>query len=50
MTDLQAALQSIRGKATTQQVRITQHAQQQMTAEAILMDDVLRRSIQRADY
>ena len=42
MTDLQAALQSIRGKATTQQVRITQHAQQQMTAEAILMDDVLR--------
>ena len=42
MIDLEAALKSIREKAVAQQVRITQHAQQEMTAEAILMDDVLR--------
>jgi Domain of unknown function (DUF4258) len=42
MIDPQAILQLIREKAAAQQIRVTQHAQQEMTTEAILMDDVLR--------
>lgn len=41
MTDPLATLRSIREKAMAQQIRITQHAQQEMAAEAIGLDDVL---------
>jgi len=41
VTDLEAALKQIRTQASAGRIRITQHAQQEMTQEDIVLDDVL---------
>lgn len=41
MSELDAILQAIRARAAREEVRITQHAQQEMVEEAISMDDLL---------
>ena len=40
--DPQTILTGIRGHAAARDIRITQHAQQEMAAESIMLDDVLQ--------
>ena len=41
VTDLEAALERIRAQADMENLRITQHAQQEMVEESIAFDEVL---------
>jgi hypothetical protein len=41
MTNLKAALEQIRAQADIENIRITQHAQQEMAEEDIALDEVL---------
>jgi len=41
MANLKAALQQIRAQADIENIRITQHAQQQMAEEDVTLDEVL---------
>lgn len=41
MSEIDAILEMIRGQAVREEVRVTQHAQQEMVEEAITMDDLL---------
>lgn len=41
MANLKAALEQIRAQAEVENIRVTQHAQQEMIEEDITLDDVL---------
>jgi hypothetical protein len=41
VTDLEAVLKRIRAQAKVENIRITQHAQQEMVGESIILDEVL---------
>jgi len=41
VTDLEAVLERIRAQADAEDVRVTQHAQQEMAEEDIALDEVL---------
>ena len=42
LTDLEVALKKIRAQANAENIRITQHAQQEMVEENITLDEVLQ--------
>lgn len=42
VTDLEAVLERIRAQAELEDIRITQHAQQEMVEEDIMLDEVLQ--------
>lgn len=42
VTDLEAVLERIRAQAAAENIRITQHGQQEMVEEGIILDEVLQ--------